>query len=1142
MSTNSLFPSWASTISGDVGGNTSFTSTATTSDSFTYVGGHYISSISRTISGSTVVLPANTVQGIVVLKYTYGGIAISGVFATGNTASMTLDDMKTDLSNNIYITGTYRSTTNINFAGLVIPASGTTIRGFLIKLDKNLSGIWVNTINTTYDERGKIYIDTITNSILLAGIYSSSTTITLSGTVTLPTTNNRPNSCVIKYDLNGLVLYAKRIGNGTQPSSLGYSTDVTTDFSGNVYLVGFYENISAADISFTVDSVTFSPTTATRSYILRLSNTLTANLLQLFPTGTDANSITSITIDTSNNTYLCGNYFSTIAVTFGSVTLPIASLGAVFIVKCLSGGIAPNTGITIERLRTHSINLYNNNLFITGEITAAISRNLGNGVTLNSSSTTGIFLLKYNTNLIAQAAAQIRTTSQSIMYASSIDTSNNIYGAIQYGGGPYTLSGGVVIPSSPASNRGAGFIKYLDISPPLTPTGLTATSQQLAVNLNWNPSLNATEYKVYYGLSGSFGLSGIFTTTSATISGLTGGLWYNFQVSARNSAGESTRSTTVFSMPISATPTGLIATSQIQAIDLSWNSSVGATSYNIYYGLSGSFGLIINTTSTTRTISGLIPGTWYNFRVTALNTGGESTQSTSVFSMPIPTTPTGLSASPLSLGVSLHWNSTIGANEYKIYYGLSGSFGSTLTVSGLTTEISGLLFGSDYNFKISAINSNGNESPLSAAVFETPLPAIPATPTGLTASGIVNGVSLTWNSSVSADYYTIYYDVSGSGYGFTENFTSLSGTISPLTPGVAYNFKISATNDGGTSALSSPAYATPIYGIPATPTGFTATGAIESVDLSWNLSLNSTFYIVYYGTDGITFDSSATFLSTPGTINGLSGDVQYYFYIVGANPSFTSAPSSTITTTAFPPAPTTPTLLTATPTNTGVILNWSTSINATSYKVIYGISGTFDMDMTFVGTGTTQTIPDLSDSFFYNFKVRGVNSGAESADSNILYAQPLPPAPLIATPIVVYPIEVGRFNISFKFTVDPVADYYRIYYSEISGNFEIFIQVVEGDVNIQFLQENTTYYIKVVAYSGINSAESAIFSETTNKLPSGQTQTGNTNYDNVIERAASDTIFNYKEQFDSTGTIWQFRSAQERMAYIQAQFRNVSKK
>jgi hypothetical protein len=217
-------------------------------------------------------------------------------------------------------------------------------------------------------------------------------------------------------------------------------------------------------------------------------------------------------------------------------------------------------------------------------------------------------------------------------------------------------------------------------------------------------------------------------------------------------------------------------------------------------------------------------------------------------------------------------------------------------------------------------------------------------------------------------------------------------------------------------------------------------------------------------------------------------------------------------------------------------------VNATSYKVIYGISGTFDMSMVFIGTGTTQTIIDLSDSFSYNFKVRGVNSGGESGDSNILYAQPLPPAPPIDIPVIVYPIEAGRFNISFRFTVDPLVEYYRVYYSEISGNFNTYIQVVDGNVNIQFLEEGTTYYIKIVAYSGMVSVESSVFSETTNILPSTQTQTGNTNYDNVIERTASDTIFNYKEQFDSRGSIWQFRSAQERMAYIQAQFRNVSKK
>jgi hypothetical protein len=84
-------------------------------------------------------------------------------------------------------------------------------------------------------------------------------------------------------------------------------------------------------------------------------------------------------------------------------------------------------------------------------------------------------------------------------------------------------------------------------TPPATPTGLTATGRDRAVDLNWNDNTDAvTGYKVYRDTS-----AGVTTTASAyTDTGLTNGTNYCYRVTAVNSSGgESSPSAQVCATP-----------------------------------------------------------------------------------------------------------------------------------------------------------------------------------------------------------------------------------------------------------------------------------------------------------------------------------------------------------------------------------------------------------------------------------------------------------------------------------------------------------------------------------------------------------------------------------------------------------------
>jgi len=223
----------------------------------------------------------------------------------------------------------------------------------------------------------------------------------------------------------------------------------------------------------------------------------------------------------------------------------------------------------------------------------------------------------------------------------------------------------------------------------------------------------------------------------------------------------------------------------------------------------------------------------------------------------------------------------------------------------------------------------------------------------------------------------------------------------------------------------------------------------------------------------------------------------------------------------------------------GAIIEWNEINFATGYMVSYGISGIYDS--AFTTTDLSGLIEELEYGVSYNFKVRAYNSGGYSSYSSVVYVTPL--AAVVGTPQILYPIEVGKNIITIRGSSAAYANTYRVYYSIDAGNFESYLDSSDNKFTIDYLTEGTLYKIKLVAYGIDNSAESVIVYQTTLATPITQTSTGNTNSSNVTLTAETDTIYNYKQIYDSTtGRVWQFRSAQERIAYKQAQFRQFALK
>jgi cellulose 1,4-beta-cellobiosidase len=194
-------------------------------------------------------------------------------------------------------------------------------------------------------------------------------------------------------------------------------------------------------------------------------------------------------------------------------------------------------------------------------------------------------------------------------------------------------------------------------TPSTAPSGVIATAGNGQVVLNWAPVAGATSYNIYYATTSGVTKTNTFNVYYNAVSptpingviGLINGTTYYFVVTALNSFGESTVSaevsaTPAVGLPAPTAPTGVTAIAGNGQVTVSWNEVTGATAYNIYcsdtLGVTKATGIkIVGFASpyivNPLVVHGLTNGSTYYFVVTALNTNGESLESSEVSATPV---------------------------------------------------------------------------------------------------------------------------------------------------------------------------------------------------------------------------------------------------------------------------------------------------------------------------------------------------------------------------------------------------------------------------------------------------------------------------------------------------------------------------
>ena len=444
---------------------------------------------------------------------------------------------------------------------------------------------------------------------------------------------------------------------------------------------------------------------------------------------------------------------------------------------------------------------------------------------------------------------------------------------------------------------------------------------------------------------------------------------------------------------------------------------------------------------------------------------------------------------------TLSWTAPSGTLTKYQYVSKKGSeaFGTTwMDIDGTDGDsTSGTVTGleaASYQFKVRAVSAGGNgaESGATDAVNVKP-----GAPTGLRVETGDGEVTLNWTkpSGTLTKQQVAVKEGAGSYGSWTDMDDSASleeYTVTGLTGGVAYRFKVRAVSAGGDGAASGETISVrPRF---AAPTGVSAEGGAAQAALSWTAPSGTPTKYQYVskrgdGVFGTTWADipGADGTSTSGTVTGLrSGSYQFKVRAVSDASSGAASEATDAVDVTAAPAPAKLAGVTAAGGAGQATLGWTDPSNANILRYEYrqkpggGSYGTWTT-MTGVGaSGTSYVVTGLAKGS-YTYQVRAVTEGGGGPASDEAAAAVTPVAPGAPTGLkaAAAPGGVGTVTLSWTAPANAaLADVAKYQYRsssggswmDIAGSASLTMYAVTG------LQPGTSYDFSLRA---VNSAEAA---------------------------------------------------------------------
>jgi N-acetylneuraminic acid mutarotase len=539
-----------------------------------------------------------------------------------------------------------------------------------------------------------------------------------------------------------------------------------------------------------------------------------------------------------------------------------------------------------------------------------------------------------------------------------------------------------------------------------------------------------------------------------------------------------------------------------------------AREYQIQVALTDDFSDIFFdeiTSDTQIPIGNLQPGTFYNYRVNAINEIGQSgfSQPTQVLTLPV--TPTFASlelalASLSSTQVYLDWEVTEGiVDGYFIDISTDIAFSNTIQVHedfntklipvGQRQEILNLTPGTQYYTRLQSFNTSGT-SPYSEVIPFLTKPATPTyTQTSVVSEITQSSVLLSWNEVPEIlDGYQLTISTLDDGFqdpnGFLPIYNGLdipkketSIRVSGIEPGSQYYGYLVAVNSSGESDQSEKIS---LLTTPASPV-FNLQSALLSItqdEVTFNWEAPQGFYEGYllevstdftfanpnlmldgYGQNGIPMEVAQSELTH--TVAGLASGQTYFARIKAVNTSGKSPNSNTLPFTTVPSAPELNRANNITQQSASV--SWTSTTGSAVYLIDLNTTDTFE-DETSIFRDFPLAVPfrvieDLEPGLRYHVRVQGSNGSGSSGtmdppDYGHTSFITIPSTPILD---VVSNYTQNSFDVSWAevrgasgYIVDASDNFFQTFLTGFNEK-----QVTNNRVTISGLSPGVTYQVRV---------------------------------------------------------------------------------
>ena len=437
------------------------------------------------------------------------------------------------------------------------------------------------------------------------------------------------------------------------------------------------------------------------------------------------------------------------------------------------------------------------------------------------------------------------------------------------------------------------------------------------------------------------------------------------------------------------------------------------------------------------------------------------------------------------------------------------------------------------------------------------------TATGLASSAVTTtSANVSWTAVSGATSYAVDYKLNSSSTwtSFSTAQTTTAASFTGLASGSLYDWRVTATCASGVGAAAAAQFTTQTVCV--APTGLSSTPGSTTATVSWTAVTAATSYAVDYK-----LNSSSTWTSfstaqtvTSASLTGLTASSLYDWRVSATCPSGTTSTTAAQFTTTAPAACNAPTGLTSTPASTTASVSWTAASGAVSYAVDYKLNSS----STWTSFSTAQTavsasLTGLTASSLYDWRVTtnctsGSSTAAaaqftttaastcatafepnetQAAAAAITSGVTNSAAITTATDVDYFSITTtGTNNIVYNLVGPSGVDYDLTIYNSAGTSIGSSAGTTATETVSLSSQAAGTYYIKVIGYSGANSATCytikatatpvtsciSTYDNSTNGTTAGAAVIPfNTNITGLISPSAD--IDNYKFTITTGGTI-----------------------